>query len=55
MPRHPYRFIYTSLLPPVSNFYLIMSRSATDNLFEFELVTLVITDYMLRYHNGELA
>ena len=46
-------YLYIDLL-----FQIITSlwgRSASDNLFEFEVVTMVITDYMLRYHTGELA
>ena len=26
-----------------------------ENLFQFELVTIVITDYLLRYHIGALG
>ena len=46
-------YLYINLL-----FQIIISlwgRSDLDTLFEFELVTLVNTDYMLRYHTGELA
>ena len=46
-------YLYINLL-----FQIITSlwgRSDLDNLFEFELVTMVITDYMLPYHTGELA
>ena len=30
----------------------LWGRSAFDNLSEFELVTMVIKDYILRYHTG---
>ena len=33
----------------------LWGRSASDNLSEFELVTIVITGYMLRYHTGEFG
>ena len=55
MPRNSYRFIYTStycfkLLPQYE-----VGQSALDNLSEFDLVTIVITGYMLRYHTGEFG
>ena len=46
-------YLYINLL-----FQIITSlwgRSALDNLSEFELVTMVITDLMLRYHIGEFG
>ena len=54
----PCQQILTGLLYINLLFQIITSlwgRSDLDNLFEFELVTIVITDYMLRYHTGELA
>ena len=33
----------------------LWGRSALDNLSEFELVTIVIIGYMLRYHTGEFG
>ena len=33
----------------------LLGRSALDNLSEFELVPIVITGYMLRYHTGEFG
>ena len=45
-------FIYQ---PSFSNYFLIMrSVSLIYKLSEFMRVTMVITDYMLRYHTGEL-
>ena len=46
-------YLYINLL-----FQIITSlwgRSALDNLSEFELVTIVITGYMLRYPTGEFG
>ena len=46
-------YLYINLL-----FQIITSlwgRSALDNLSEFELVTIVIPGYMLRYHTGEFG
>ena len=52
MPKNPSRFyLSTNLL-----FQIIASlwgRLALDKLTEFELVTMVITDYMLRHHTSE--
>ena len=42
-------YLYINLL------FQIITSLALDNLSEFELVTMVITGYMLRYHTGEFG
>ena len=46
-------YLYINLLFQIIT--LLWGRSALDNLSEFELVTIVITGYMLRYHTGEFG
>ena len=39
----------------INQLFQIITSLALDNLSEFELVTIVITGYMLRYHTGEFG
>ena len=46
-------YLYINLLFQIIT--SLWSWSALENLSEFELVTIVITDYMLRYHSREFG
>ena len=55
MQKNTFRFIYLSTFCFKLLITSLWGRSALDKLSEFMLGTMVITDYMLRYHTGEFG